>query len=35
MIEAQEDVSWKDWRALAGACEERGVEALFRSDQWW
>jgi alkanesulfonate monooxygenase SsuD/methylene tetrahydromethanopterin reductase-like flavin-dependent oxidoreductase (luciferase family) len=34
MIEGQEDVSWDDWRALAGACEEHGVETLFRSDHY-
>jgi F420-dependent oxidoreductase-like protein len=34
MIEGQEDVSWGDWTALARACEEHGVEALFRSDHY-
>ena len=34
MIEGQEGVSWKDWLALAEACEEHGVEALFRSDHY-
>ena len=34
MIEGQEGVSWADWLALAGACEEHGVEALFRSDHY-
>jgi F420-dependent oxidoreductase-like protein len=34
MIEGQEDVSWEDWRALARACEEHGVESLFRSDHY-
>jgi F420-dependent oxidoreductase-like protein len=34
MIEGQEDVTWDDWLALAGACEEHGVEALFRSDHY-
>ena len=34
MIEGQEDVSWDDWLALARACEEHGVEALFRSDHY-
>jgi alkanesulfonate monooxygenase SsuD/methylene tetrahydromethanopterin reductase-like flavin-dependent oxidoreductase (luciferase family) len=34
MIEGQEDVSWRDWLALAQACEEHGVEALFRSDHY-
>src|SRR5215216_5336126 len=34
MIEGQEDVSWDDWRALARACEDHGLEALFRSDHY-
>ena len=34
MIEGQEDVTWDDWRALAGACEEHGIEALLRSDHY-
>lgn len=34
MVEGQEDVTWEDWRALAGACEEHGIEALFRSDHY-
>jgi alkanesulfonate monooxygenase SsuD/methylene tetrahydromethanopterin reductase-like flavin-dependent oxidoreductase (luciferase family) len=34
MIEGQEDVTWDDWLALAGACEEHGVEALLRSDHY-
>ena len=34
MIEGQEDVTWDDWLAVAGACEEHGVEALFRSDHY-
>jgi F420-dependent oxidoreductase-like protein len=34
MIEGQEDVTWEDWAALARACEEHGVEALFRSDHY-
>jgi alkanesulfonate monooxygenase SsuD/methylene tetrahydromethanopterin reductase-like flavin-dependent oxidoreductase (luciferase family) len=34
MIEGQEDVTWDDWRALATACEEHGVETLFRSDHY-
>ena len=34
MIEGQEGVSWQDWLALAEACEEHGVEALFRSDHY-
>jgi F420-dependent oxidoreductase-like protein len=34
MIEGQEDVTWADWLALARACEEHGVESLFRSDHY-
>jgi F420-dependent oxidoreductase-like protein len=34
MIEGQEGVSWPRWLALAGACEEHGVPALFRSDHY-
>ncbi|MEA2400322.1 MAG: hypothetical protein QOK00_725 [Thermoleophilaceae bacterium] len=34
MIEGQEDVTWDDWRALAGACERHGIETLFRSDHY-
>jgi alkanesulfonate monooxygenase SsuD/methylene tetrahydromethanopterin reductase-like flavin-dependent oxidoreductase (luciferase family) len=34
MIEGQEGVPWDDWVALASACEEHGVEALFRSDHY-
>jgi len=34
MIEGQEDVTWDDWVALASACEEHGVESLFRSDHY-
>jgi alkanesulfonate monooxygenase SsuD/methylene tetrahydromethanopterin reductase-like flavin-dependent oxidoreductase (luciferase family) len=34
MIEGQEDVTWDDWRALAGACEQHGIETLFRSDHY-
>jgi F420-dependent oxidoreductase-like protein len=34
MIEGQEGVTWDDWLALADACEEHGVEALFRSDHY-
>jgi F420-dependent oxidoreductase-like protein len=34
MIEGQEDVTWDDWVALARACEEHGIEALFRSDHY-
>jgi alkanesulfonate monooxygenase SsuD/methylene tetrahydromethanopterin reductase-like flavin-dependent oxidoreductase (luciferase family) len=34
MIEGQEGVSWEQWLALAEACEEHGVETLFRSDHY-
>jgi alkanesulfonate monooxygenase SsuD/methylene tetrahydromethanopterin reductase-like flavin-dependent oxidoreductase (luciferase family) len=34
MVEGQEGVSWDEWLALADACEEHGVEALFRSDHY-
>jgi F420-dependent oxidoreductase-like protein len=34
MIEGQEDVSWEQWVALARACEESGIETLFRSDHY-
>jgi alkanesulfonate monooxygenase SsuD/methylene tetrahydromethanopterin reductase-like flavin-dependent oxidoreductase (luciferase family) len=34
MIEGQENVSWEQWVALARACEEHGVDALFRSDHY-
>ena len=34
MIEGQEGVSWADWLALGQACEEHGIEALFRSDHY-
>jgi alkanesulfonate monooxygenase SsuD/methylene tetrahydromethanopterin reductase-like flavin-dependent oxidoreductase (luciferase family) len=34
MIEGQEDVTWDDWRGLAAACEESGIETLFRSDHY-
>jgi F420-dependent oxidoreductase-like protein len=34
MIEGQEGVSWEEWIALARACEEGGLEGLFRSDHY-
>jgi F420-dependent oxidoreductase-like protein len=34
MIEGQEGVTWRNWCALAGACEEHGVGTLFRSDHY-
>jgi F420-dependent oxidoreductase-like protein len=34
MIEGQEGVSWPQWQALAQACEQHGIPALFRSDHY-
>jgi F420-dependent oxidoreductase-like protein len=34
MIEGQEGVSWPEWVAVARACEESGIPALFRSDHY-
>jgi alkanesulfonate monooxygenase SsuD/methylene tetrahydromethanopterin reductase-like flavin-dependent oxidoreductase (luciferase family) len=34
MVEGQEGVSWEQWLALAGACEEAGLDGLFRSDHY-
>ena len=34
MIEGQEGVTWPEWRELASACEEHGLEGLFRSDHY-
>ena len=34
MIEGQEGVSWEEWVALARACEEHGLEGLFRYDSF-
>ena len=34
MIEGQEGVTWEHLLALARACEEHGIEALFRSDHY-
>jgi F420-dependent oxidoreductase-like protein len=34
MIEGQEGVSWDQWVALAEACEEHGLDGLFRSDHY-
>lgn len=34
MIEGQEGVTWEHWCALADACEEHGIETLFRSDHY-
>jgi F420-dependent oxidoreductase-like protein len=34
MIEGQEGVTWQQWLALARACEDNGIEVLFRSDHY-
>ena len=34
MIEGQEDVTWDQWVGLARACEDHGIESLFRSDHY-
>lgn len=34
MIEGQEEVTWDQWLAIARACEEHGLEGLFRSDHY-
>src|SRR5437899_1209099 len=34
MVEGQEGVSWQQWLALALACEDAGLEGLFRSDHY-
>jgi len=34
MIEGQEGVTWEQWVALARACEESGIERLYRSDHY-
>jgi F420-dependent oxidoreductase-like protein len=34
MIEGQEGVSWPQWVALARACEQHEIPALFRSDHY-
>jgi len=34
MVEGQEGVTWEQWVSLALACEEAGLDALFRSDHY-
>ena len=34
MIEGQESVTWEQWLALAKACEQSPIDALFRSDHY-
>jgi F420-dependent oxidoreductase-like protein len=34
VIEGQEGVTWPQWQALAHACEQHSIPALFRSDHY-
>ncbi len=34
MIESQEGVSWSQWRAIAAAAEEHGLQGLYGSDHY-
>jgi F420-dependent oxidoreductase-like protein len=34
MVEGQEGVAWEQWAALARACDEAGLDGLFRSDHY-
>jgi F420-dependent oxidoreductase-like protein len=34
MIEGQEGVTWRQWLAIAEACERHGINSLFRSDHY-
>jgi F420-dependent oxidoreductase-like protein len=34
MIEGQEDVTWQQWCRLGDACEQAGLEGMFRSDHY-
>jgi F420-dependent oxidoreductase-like protein len=34
MIEGQEGVTWRQWQALARACEQHSIPVLFRSDHY-
>jgi F420-dependent oxidoreductase-like protein len=34
MVEGQEDVTWDHWIQIARACEDSGLEGLFRSDHY-
>jgi alkanesulfonate monooxygenase SsuD/methylene tetrahydromethanopterin reductase-like flavin-dependent oxidoreductase (luciferase family) len=33
-VQGQEGITWPDWLALAGACEEHGITTLSRSDHY-
>jgi alkanesulfonate monooxygenase SsuD/methylene tetrahydromethanopterin reductase-like flavin-dependent oxidoreductase (luciferase family) len=34
MVEGQDGVTWEQWAGLAAACEEHGIETMFRSDHY-
>lgn len=34
MVEGQEGVTWEQWVALVQACEEAGLDGMFRSDHY-
>ena len=34
MVEGQEGVTWDEWVALGRACEEAGLDGMFRSDHY-
>jgi alkanesulfonate monooxygenase SsuD/methylene tetrahydromethanopterin reductase-like flavin-dependent oxidoreductase (luciferase family) len=34
MLEGQEGIEWEQWRSLAAAAEDAGLDALFRSDHY-
>jgi alkanesulfonate monooxygenase SsuD/methylene tetrahydromethanopterin reductase-like flavin-dependent oxidoreductase (luciferase family) len=34
MLEGQEGIEWEQWRALADAAEDAGLDGLFRSDHY-
>jgi alkanesulfonate monooxygenase SsuD/methylene tetrahydromethanopterin reductase-like flavin-dependent oxidoreductase (luciferase family) len=34
MLEGQEGIEWEQWRALAAAAEEAGLDGFFRSDHY-
>src|SRR5262245_60775761 len=34
MLEGQEGIEWEQWRALAAAAEDAGLDGLFRSDHY-
>ena len=34
LIDGQEAVDWMQWRGIADACEEAGLDSLFTSDHF-